>query len=114
MSRLERLRIWFAHAFAVESSTNLTIDEAEQKLVDRVADFIVRRRLAAPALMILEVGRPLNFVGSQLLVFLNPFISILFNRQEFQRFTQLLEKRRSIDVIIEAIVLRDTTDRPTT
>ena len=103
MSRVERLRAWWSHAFAVEPPADRLIDESEQELIDRVADFLVRRGLAAPAVMLLEVGRPLNFVGSQLLVFLGPFISLIFNPGELKRFTRLLAKRGAIDALVEAI-----------
>ena len=56
--------------------------------------------------MLLEVGRPLNFVGSQLLVFLSPFISLIFNPEELKRFTRLLAKRRAVDALVEAISSR--------
>ena len=103
MSRVERLRAWWSHAFAVESAADRAIDEPEQELIERVADFLVRRGLTAPAVMLLEVGRPLNFVGSQLLVFLSPFISLIFNSEELKRFTRLLAKRRAVDALVEAI-----------
>ena len=103
MFRVERLRAWWSHAFAVEPAADRRIDEAERELIDRVAEFLVRRRLAAPAVMLLETGRPFNFVGSQLLVFLSPFISLIFNPEELKRFTRLLAKRGAIDALVEAI-----------
>ena len=106
MSRAERLRAWWSHAFAVESAADRAIDEPEQKLIERVADFLVRRGLTAPALMLLEVGRPLNFVGSQLLVFLSPFLSLIFKPEELKRFTRLLARRGSVDALVEAISRR--------
>ncbi len=106
MSRVERLRAWWSHAFAVEEAADRDIDEPERELIERVADFLGGRGLTAPAVMLLEVGRPLNFVGSQLLLFLSPFISLIFNPDELKRFTRLLAKRRSIDALVEAISSR--------
>jgi len=85
-----------------------TFDVEEEALARRVADFIVRRRMVAPALMVLESGRPLNFVGSQVLVFLSPFLTFIFSRDEYDGFARFLEKRRSVDVLIDMILEGET------
>ncbi len=101
VSRTERFRAWWAHAFAVDGDRGF--DEGDRALIDRLAAFVVRRRMTAPALMLLESGRPLNFIGSQLLAFLAPFVTTVFSEQEYNRFTGILERRGSIDLIIERI-----------
>jgi hypothetical protein len=78
-------------------------DEADRALIDRLAAFVVRRRMTVPALMLLESGRPLNFIGSQLLAFLAPFVTMVFSEQEYSRFTGILERRGCVDLIIERI-----------
>ena len=102
MSRRDRLRAWWAHAFAVESPEEFV--SADRQLVERLARFVVRRRMTAPVLMVLETGRPLNFIGSQCLAFLAPFLTLIFSRTEYDRFVRLLDKRKSVDLIIDAIV----------
>ena len=108
MSAVERLRTWAAHAFAVEGSSDNPFDEEEVALAGRLAGFVVERRLTTPALMLLESGRPLNFVGSQLLAFFSPFVTLVFSPTEYDRFVRLLEKRRGIDLLIEAIEQKET------
>jgi hypothetical protein len=100
-SRVERFKVWWSHAFAVDGDE--AFDEADRALIDRLAAFVVQRRMTAPALMLLESGRPLNFLGSQLLVFLAPFVTMVFSPEEYTRFTAILERRGSIDLIIERI-----------
>lgn len=102
-SKTKQLRTWWQHAFAV-SPPEQAIAEEDEKIAQKVAHFIVKRQLSAPAIMLLETGRPLNFLGSQFLTFLSPFVSIIFsNTQEFDRFTQFLEKRESISCLIQQI-----------
>ena len=105
-SRLARLRAWWAHAFAVDNPEEAWTPE-DRELVARLAGFVVRRRMTAPALMVLETGRPLNFIGSQVLAFLAPFMTLVFSPAEYDRFVKLLEKRRSVDLLIDAIVERE-------
>jgi hypothetical protein len=102
-SPIDRLKAWCAHAFAVEDPQQ-GIDPEEEALAEKMARFVVRRRMAVPALMALETGRPFNFIGSQFLTFLSPFLTLIFAPREYERFVRFLEKRRSIEVIIGKIL----------
>lgn len=102
MSRIDEIKARWRHAFAVESPESDWSRE-DRELLNRLAGFIVRRRLGAAALMALEAGRPLNFMGSQALTFLAPFATLVFSAAEYERFTRILERRRSVDLLLEAI-----------
>ena len=102
-STVARLKAWCAHAFAVDPPED-RFDPEEEMLADKVAAFVVRRKMGAPALMVLETGRPFNFIGSQFLTFLSPFLTLIFSPSEYERFVRFLEKRRSIDILIDRIV----------
>lgn len=102
-SPMVRFKSWCTHAFAV-SPPESEITDDEHALADQVAKFVVQRKLTAPAVMLLETGRPLNFIGSQFLTFLSPFVSIIFPKSvDFERFTRFLEKRASIPCLIDHI-----------
>jgi hypothetical protein len=91
------------HAFAVPSPENEITDD-DRALAHKVAVFVVKRRLTGPALMVLETSRPINFISSQFLVFLSPFVSIIFsNTKDYEHFVRFLEKRASIDCMIQHI-----------
>ena len=75
--------------------------------MERLARLVVRRRMSAPALMALESTRPLSFIGSQVLAFAGPMLKLAFSPAEYDRLQGLLERRRSIDWIIEAIAERE-------
>jgi len=111
MSAVERLKSWAGHAFAIDHAQGDSFDDEERRLVDRLAEFVVERRLTTPALMLLESGRPFNFVGSQLLVFLSPFVTMIFVAQEYDRFVRMLENRQSVDLLIESIERRENDRR---
>ena len=102
MSALQRLSAWCAHAFAVEGPAGEP-DPREREVAARLAQFVARRQLVTPALMLLESGRPLNFVGSQVLAFLAPFATLIFSPEEYEVLVRLLERRQGIDVLIEAL-----------
>lgn len=100
--RTGRVKNWLAHAFAVERDAAFDADERE--LADRLATFLVGRRMTAPALMALEMGRPVSFLGSQLLAFLSPFLSLVFSVDETALFVRLMEKRNGIDLLTESVI----------
>ncbi|MDE3000514.1 MAG: hypothetical protein OXU79_15695 [Gemmatimonadota bacterium] len=102
-SRIERIRTWCAHAFAVNPPEN-RITEEERALAARMAEFVVRRQMTTPALMVLEAGRPFNFIGSQFLAFLSPFVTLIFSGVEYGRFVRFLEKRQSVQTLIDTLV----------
>ena len=69
----------------------------------RLALAIVARRMGAPAVLFLSSLRPLNFVGSQAMLFLKPFLTPLFNTHQYERLAAILERREGISALIEAI-----------
>ena len=102
MSVRQRFSAWCAHAFAVERPQEEP-DPREREVATRLAQFVARRQLLTPALMLLESGRPLNFIGSQVLAFLAPFATLVFSPEEYEVLVRLLERRLGIDLLIEAL-----------
>ena len=80
------------------------IPESEQRaLLEKVATWIVQRGLTTPAILFLETGKPLNFLGSQLLIGFSPFIQAIFKGDEYQKFALVLEKDANVELLIELI-----------
>lgn len=91
-----------SHAFSVDNESK-HLHEQEIVLVERLANFVIKRRMAEPAIMFLETIRPLNFIGSQAMVFFKPILTAFFSPKDYEKLTQILEKRESIDILIEKI-----------
>jgi hypothetical protein len=81
-------------------------NEKDQALFDRLADFVIRRKMTAPAILFLESTKPLNFIGSQFLVVMGPLIKIFFNIAEYDRIVELMEKRENVERLICSIEKR--------
>jgi hypothetical protein len=94
---------WLKHAFAIDPPGKAEPNETQRRVVERLCVEIVRRRLTAPALLLLEMSRPLNYVSAQLLHFFQPILTAIANADEYEQFTLLLEQRGSIDYICERI-----------
>ncbi|MBK8173426.1 MAG: hypothetical protein IPK60_24255 [Sandaracinaceae bacterium] len=84
-----------------------TLNDEEEKLLERFAHAVVQRGLVAPAILFLESVRPLNFLASQGMLFFSPMLSALFPRQEWDVLQRLLERRASIEHIVSRIEKKD-------
>ncbi len=77
-------------------------EEEEQKLINNIAKLVVDKGLEAPAIMFLEVTRPLSFIASQLaIVALGP-LQWLFEL-EGPKYTGLFMKKENVSRIIDRI-----------
>ena len=74
--------------------------EEDRAILGWIAREVVTRHLTAPAILVLEGGRPLTFVGSQMLIFFRPFVSMLFQGQGYYRFATLMEDRANVERLL--------------
>ena len=98
---------WLKHAFAVDPPGPSVPTDDEKRVVERLAGEIVRRGLTAPALLFLESSRPLNFLGSQVLVFCAPFAEVFFKAADYRTLTGFLERRGSVEYACRRIEFID-------
>jgi hypothetical protein len=94
---------WLKHAFALDAPGNAEPTEPERRAVDRVCAEVERRHLATPALLFLEVARPLNYLGSQVLHFFQPIVSAVLPTEGYRHFAEFLERRGSVDYLCERL-----------
>ncbi len=102
MEKLAKVRAGLRHAFAVRPEDQpLSIEDVQ--LLERIAETIVKRGMAAPATMFLESMGPMNFLGSQALHFMTPIIDCAFNVKEVEQIARLLERRDTVTRLIAII-----------
>ncbi|MDC8448062.1 MAG: hypothetical protein LV473_06875 [Nitrospira sp.] len=100
--KLAKVRAGLRHAFAVQPEAQpLAIEDVQ--LLERIAEVVVKRGMAAPATMFLESIGPMNFLGSQALHFITPIIDCAFNVKEVEQITRLLERRDTVTHLIAII-----------
>lgn len=104
-TRMQKFLMALRHAFAVESPRSLS--PAELELLDRVAMAVVQRRMTGPALVVLESLRPLNYVSSQFMVFLEPLVGSFVSTRDYDRMAQVLERRETLQVLIDKLEARE-------
>ena len=90
--RLSGLTARVQHAFAVEPDGQ-PLSAEDLALLERVADAVVAREMAVPAVVFLESVGPMNFLGSQALHFFTPILEVVLSRPDLERVALLLERR---------------------
>lgn len=100
--KLAHVRAGLRHAFAVQPETeSLAIEDVQ--LLERIAEMVVKRGMAAPATMFLESMGPMNFLGSQALHFITPIIDCVLSAKEVEQVARLLERRDTVTRLIAII-----------
>ena len=101
----DKVRAELSHAFStIPDAALFTIEDLA--LLERVADAVVKRGMAAPATVFLESLGPMNFLGSQALYFLTPIIEWAFHAKEVEQVARLLERRDTISCLISLIEMK--------
>lgn len=106
-----KVRAGFRHAFATQAEGE-TFTREDLALLERIADAVVRREMAAPATVFLESLGPMNFLGSQALHFLAPILEFALNVQELEQAARLLERRDTISRLISMIEAKSSPHAP--
>ena len=96
---IDRLR----HAFGVDDADSFSPPEREKAVVEKICREVVRRRMTLPASMLLEMSRPLNYLGAQALHFFTPFATTLVDAQAWNDFAAFVERRGSVEYLIRKI-----------
>ncbi|MDI6704003.1 MAG: hypothetical protein QME40_04990 [bacterium] len=97
---LKRIGAEIRHAFTIEEPQ---FTSEEIALLEKVATEINKRKMTHSAILFLESVRPLNFIGSQLMIALKPILDLFVNPTEYEKVAKILEKRKAIDRLIELI-----------
>ena len=104
----DRVRVGLSHAFSTRAEAEIFTVE-DLALLQRIADAVVQRRIAAPAVVFLESLGPMSFLGSQALHFFAPIIELAFSAHEVSQVAALLERR---DTTIRLIALIEAASAP--
>ncbi len=107
----EKVRAELSHAFSTTPEVQALTTE-DFALLERVADAVVKRGMAAPATVFLESLGPMNFLGSQALYFLTPIVEWAFQAKEVEQVARLLERRDTISRLIALIDTKSTPQAP--
>lgn len=100
---MRRMSDALRRAFAIDPPGPVEPTAEQSPVVDRLCREIVRRHLTTPALLFLEMSRPLNYVGAQAMHFFAPIATVIFDQASYRHFSEFLEHRGSIEYLCRRI-----------
>tara|TARA_Y100001970_G_scaffold83190_1_gene105267 strand:+ start:3051 stop:3323 length:273 start_codon:yes stop_codon:yes gene_type:complete len=80
---------------------NLTIDD--KSFLTGIAKKIIDLKMVTPSIFFLEMTKPLNFIGSQVMVFFGPIIGAFIKTDGYYRAAQLFESSISVEFLISEL-----------
>jgi len=83
------------------------ISQKDIEILTKVANKVVEVGMTAPAIMFLASVKPMNYIGSQLMLFFEPYTAFILGFNELVLFRRALSKRESIEILIDLIEKAD-------
>lgn len=80
---------------------NLTVDD--KNFLTGVAKKIIELKLVTPAIFFFEMVKPLNFIGSQTMIFFGPIVSAFVKTDGYYRAAELFESNVSVEFLISEL-----------
>lgn len=77
--------------------------EQSEELIKDLTQQISRWKLTTPALVLLQVARPLSFVASQGLLLCQPVLGFFYETPKIEGYAELLADRANLDRLVTRI-----------
>ncbi len=100
------LRSKLKHAFAVDRPGAVQPTDAQRPAVDWVCRQVAKRSMTLPGLIVLEMMRPLNYIGAQVMYFTSPGVWAIAPKHiygGYNNFARFLENRGSVEYMCRRI-----------
>ena len=78
-------------------------EEQRDALIDKLAGQVDKRRMHLPAILFLDMHKPLAFLAGQGLLLSSGFLAPVFGPRNVQQYAKLFESRDNIERLIQRI-----------
>ena len=85
-----------------EENLKFSSEELDE-FIEKLAKLIVDRQMSAPAIMALEMAKPLSLVGQSVLVIFGPLLDLLFDPVKMEKFQAVIGDRVRIEQLMNTI-----------
>ena len=83
--------------------TDLAIAPSDKQLIIELAEKVVERGMAVPAIFFLDMMKYLSFFGGQVMVFFGPIITAFVPSASYYKFAALLEEKKNVEFLLTEI-----------
>jgi hypothetical protein len=75
----------------------------QEEILTKIAQKVVLWKMSVPSVLFLESVKPLNYIGSQMMAFFEPFVQALFSWKDYDEFRKMMEDRGTIERLLRRI-----------
>ena len=86
----------------VEVSSKFSSEELDE-FINTLAKLVVDKHMSAPAVMTLEMIKPLSLLGQSALMIFGPLIDMIFDPVKMEKFQAVIGDRKRIEQLMTAI-----------
>lgn len=80
----------------------------QEEILTKIAKKVIDWRMSVPAILFLESVKPLNYVGSQMMAFFEPFVQAIFSWKDYDEFRRMMEERGTVEKLLQKIEQLDS------
>ena len=80
----------------------------QEEILTKIAQKVVHWKMSVPAILFLESVKPLNYVGSQMMAFFEPFVQTVFSWKDYDEFRKMMEERGTVEKLLQKIEQLDS------
>lgn len=80
----------------------------QEEILIKIARKVIHWKMAVPAILFLESVKPLNYLGSQMMAFFEPFVQTLFSWKDYDEFRRMMEERQTVERLLQKIEQLDS------
>ena len=78
-------------------------EENRERLLDKAAEEVKKRRLEVPAILFCEMHKPLAYVGSHAALAFSPFLVPFFGFDVVNDYSQLFSDRENVERLLQRL-----------
>lgn len=75
----------------------------QEEILTKIAQKVVHWKMSVPTILFLESVKPLNYIGSQMMAFFEPFVQTLFAWKDYDEFRKMMEERGTVERLLRKI-----------
>jgi len=81
----------------------IQITDRQKELLRKLAAFIAEKSMTVPIIFFLESTQSLNYIASQLMAYLTPFLTAFIKEDSYNDIQKILEQRSGIDFFLTVL-----------
>ena len=75
----------------------------QEEILTKIARKVVLWKMSVPVVLFLESVKPLNYIGSQMMAFFEPFVQTLFSWKDYDEIRRMMEERGTVERLLRRI-----------